>query len=274
MRYQSYENGLGISKGSRMLECKYFGELDDVRIRKILYEYLRMDDDYLKIMDNIAVDDYIKDAIERFPGMRLLRQDPWECFISYLCSSISSIPQISRNIEALSKMFGCELVLDGIRTYSFPEAAYLAKADEMDIRKCGVGFRAKNISAAANRIVADGIILDELREWSYQDAKCFLMTFQGVGEKIADCVLAFSLDKLEAFPVDRWIRRAMLEDYEKKMIDYVGKKGRGSKSSSKKYSTRIKDQDIRDFSAEYFKGFAAYAQEFLFYHKRTCPRPE
>ncbi len=207
--------------------------------------YFRLDDDLHQIFKSIggssALDQRILKIIQKCWGLRVTRQDPWECLISYLCSAVNNIPRIEHIIEKLSRRFGERI---SASLYKFPDPQRLAKASKRELLACGLGFRAEFVRSAAKAVSTGKLNLNKLKKSSYEGAKGALMSLPGVGDKIADCVLLFSLDKLEAFPVDRWIRRAM------KTLYFKGR--------------RISDGEIGAFAREHFGKFCGYVNQYLF----------
>lgn len=213
-----------------------------------LRDYLRLDDDLEAIYSRIDTDPRMHSAITEYRGLRILRQDPWECLVGFICSANSNIPRISASMEAIAKGYGQPLKLDDYVDYSFPTPQRLAEAGETALRELKLGFRAKYVAKAAERVASGEIKLAPLRDAPYQDAKDVLNSLLGVGDKVADCVLLFSLDKMDACPVDRWVRRAMEDWYlDGAILNYKG---------------------IRDWSVEKWGGYAGYAQQYLFHQKR------
>ncbi len=213
-----------------------------------LHAFLRLDDDLDAICQNMAADQPLAEAVARHRGLRLLRQDPWECLASFVCSSASNIPRISRNLRSVSEAYGEPLTLEGRRLWRFPDAGRLAEAGEKELLGLGLGFRAGYLAKIARRVGEGNLDLMALRMTPYREAKALLMELPGVGEKVADCVLAFSLDKLEGFPVDRWVRRA-LEDW------YA-------------CSEKARYRDLLSWAQERWGQRAAYVQQYLFHHRR------
>ena len=175
-------------------------------------DYLGLRLDLSSLRDHFSDDPCVGPAFAGFAGLRLLRQDPWECLASFICSATSNIPRIKLNVDALATELG-ERVGPGPHDFAFPSPAAVAEAGEQRVRDIGWGFRAKYLVPAAERIAAGEISLAALRDLSFDAARDTLTSLHGVGEKIADCVLAFSLDKPQAFPVDRHIRRALEKWY-------------------------------------------------------------
>lgn len=213
-----------------------------------LRSYFRFDDKLDFILRAINKDHCMSRVISRYHGLRLLRQDPWECLVAFICSATSNIPRISSTMKILASTFGRPLVFKEHTQYTFPEAEKLATTGESTLRSLGLGFRARYVFEAASSVAEGRINLKVLRDLPYEESKEMLMEITGVGHKIADCVLLFSLDKLEAFPVDRWVQRAVEESY------FDNKK--------------LRITDIRQWALEYFGSYAGYAQQYLFHGRR------
>ena len=177
-----------------------------------VHDYLGLDDDLDALRFRHADDPVAGCAMRAWPGLRLLRQDPWECLVGFICSATSSIRKIKADVASIAGAFG-ERVGAGERDYAFPSPSRLAEAGEDALQGLRLGFHAKYVAAAAEAIAEGRLELAALRSQPYLHARAVLMTLPGVGEKIADCVLAFSLGKREAFLVDRWVRRAVRGQY-------------------------------------------------------------
>ena len=218
--------------------------------------YFRLDDDLPLILDSIDKDRYIREAIKKYHGLRLIRQEPWECMISYMLATASSIPTIKMRISMLSRMFG-EKISEGF--YSFPSASSLADACESDICGCKLGFRAGRIQKAAQQVADGEFCFDELFEMDYHDARARLMKIEGIGEKVADCILLFSLDKMGSFPVDTHVRQVVEKYYSGN--EYFG----GGVDASVGVSVRINNHKMGEWGRRYFGEYCGYAQEYLYY---------
>ena len=181
--------------------------------------------------------------------MRVLRQDPWECLVSFICSSASNIPRITGNIESICRSFGKPLdgTSSGLHAFPAPEALAVDGAAKR-MRELGLGYRAEYIEATSRSIAAGEVDLMSLRDAPYETALDELVSLDGVGDKVANCVMLFSLDKPEAFPVDTWIDKAVHEWYLQ-----------GAKL------TRTK---MRLWAMEHFGGYAGYANHYLFHDRR------
>ena len=224
---------------------QYAGNADD----DFLIHFFRLDDDLSQILGAIEKDQHMAAAIQHGRGLRLIRQDGWECLISYICSQFSNIPKIRKNVEWLSSAFGKPVHLGDYVSHTFPDPGTLDDFEQ--IRAARTGYRAKYLYAANRSIRRDD--LRRIARMSYPDAKRTLMSLQGVGHKVADCVLLFGLDFPDAFPVDVWVKKAM-------QTCYFG----GLEKSC---------TELRQFGQEYFGRYAGYAQQYLFYYWRTTRLP-
>lgn len=259
--------------GENLVKIKQVGDMlifeaqsEPPRISRI-WSYFRLDDDLPGILAKLDKDIVIHEAIQKYRGLRLLRQDPWECLISYVCSRRTRIEQIKRIVRNLSRTFGRRI---GGDEYTFPTAQALANASVDDVEKCDLPYgkrEAKEISMIAKRTVDLGINLNELKLVGYEEAKSTLLSSYsgyGVGEKVADCVCLFSLEKLEAIPIDVWIKRVLLECYPD-LVDPVFLR----KVSSKRSLTSKEYTKLSLAARRYFGQYTGYAQEYLYYYRRV-----
>lgn len=225
--------------------------------------YFGLGDNLSEISAEIDKDSHIRAALQEFWGMRIIRQDPWECLISYICATYKSIPAIRRMLLNLSRKFGEKTLLDGMAFFTFPTPEKLASATMQQLAECGLGYRARFVLETSKQIFEGEFTLEGLRQLPYEQAKKQLCTLPGVGPKVADCVLLFSLDKLEAFPVDRWIARVIVNHYVHKLPRELAKKLLAKKCSSNAEYARL-----NAFGREYFGRYAGYAQEYLYHYER------
>ena len=230
--------------------------------------YFRLNDDLPHIQSQINRDEHIGKAIQHFAGLRIIRQQPWECLISYICATYKNIPAIKEMIFNLSERFGKEIAFDHYSFHTFPKPRDLANANIEQMRKCRLGFRAERVLKTSRIICDKGDDLESLREMDYEHARDELLLLPGVGQKVADCILLFSLDKLEAFPVDVWLKRVILERYsgcfEQSFIEKI---------RDKKSLTQREYREISLFGQRYFGRHAGYAQEYLFAYARSVMHP-
>ena len=187
---------------------------DDFYADEFLRNYFDCDFDYEKARHEIASkDEVLKSAVEAFPTLRILRQDPWIALISFILSQNNNIKRITGLYNRLCEAYGHE-VEKGY--YSFPTPQELSRATQGELKELKMGFRDRYILDAIQK--AD--ILADIPSLSYEEAKAKLMTITGIGEKVANCVLLFGFHRFEAFPVDVWIRKVLARYYPDKSLDY------------------------------------------------------
>lgn len=214
----------------------------------IWQDYFDLNTDYTNIKLWLDNDDIMKKAISFGHGIRILNQDEFEIIISFMISANNRIPMIKKVIENLSYNFGDKIgEYNGKLYYSFPTEEQLAKADIDIIRSCKAGFRSERIKEAAMRIVDERDIVYKLKEKSYEEALEYLLSYKGIGNKVANCILLFSMKQFSTFPVDVWVRRVMQELYVPKTTS---------------------DKQIREFAEHKFGSLSGYAQQYLFYYAR------
>ncbi|MBL9137639.1 MAG: hypothetical protein JNK85_17340 [Verrucomicrobiales bacterium] len=215
-----------------------------------LRHYLQADIDLRALVTQFPSDPALLEAVKTCWGLRLLRQDPWECLASFLMSSTKQIPQIRQIVADLARCFGTPVPTPPGRPvwHAFPSAKRLSVLGEFDLRTCRMGFRARYLRAAAVWVTAGQLSLESLHTMDRTHARQALMQLPGVGPKIADCVLLFAYGFAEAFPVDVWILKALREIY-------FG--GRAVSMSA-----------LETFAAGHFGPHGGYAQQYLFHWMR------
>ncbi len=172
------------------------------------HAFFDMDRDYAAVRQAVAIDDFMAAAAAFGRGIRILHQDFWEALCSFILSQCNNIPRIKRLIASLCAAYGAPIGRDA---FAFPGAAVVARLSEAELRALGVGYRAPYVLAAARAVAEGRLHADTLRALPGDEAKRTLMRVEGVGEKVADCVLLYGLHRLDAFPVDTWMRRALAE---------------------------------------------------------------
>jgi N-glycosylase/DNA lyase len=247
----------------KIRQCGSQLEFENVH-RDFVQNYFGLNDDLAKIKSCVGKDDYVRSALQRFEGLRIVRQLPWECLISFICATYKSIAAIELMLKKLSIKYGEKQVFDGLDFYTFPTIERLANARENGLQECGLGYRAKYVQKTAKKILDETINLEYLKALPYFEGRKALLEFSGVGLKVADCVLLFSLEKMEAFPVDVWVKRVILNHYSNQLSAETVKKMQSHDSL-----TNGEYQKIGDFARSYFGRYAGYAQEYLFHFERT-----
>jgi len=247
------ENWYGVN-GQDILKISKLGDVKSYQNTKT--DFFRRRDNIEKIIKSISKDSVTKKAVKQYLGLRILEQDPFQCLISFIVSSNSNIQKIKNSLEKISSKFGEKVEFEKQEFFLFPKPENLAKASINEIKSCGVGYRARFIIEAANMVVLKKIDFEYLKNSSYQDAKEKLCQIPGIGNKVADCILLFSLNKLESFPLDRWMIR-ILEKY------YSDKFQLETKSITQKQYEILHEKIVNHFGP-----YAGYAQQFLFKMER------
>jgi len=209
---------------------------DGEEFERIWRGYFDLGRDYARIKAELSADPVLRAAIGYAPGIRILRQEPWEALCSFIISQNNNIPRITGIIARLCENFGEKL--EG--GYSFPKPGVLCGLDETDLAPLRSGFRAKYILDAAEKVASGEVELGRLQGLPLEDARAELMKIKGVGPKVADCTLLFGCGRLECFPADVWIKRVLASFYP------------------------------AGFPQEYLV-FGGIAQQYLFHYARCCP---
>ncbi|NMM65443.1 DNA-3-methyladenine glycosylase 2 family protein [Clostridium sp. P21] len=263
-RWHKQENGnyIGVVYG-RVIEIEkkendvIIYNTNEEDFKKIWIDYFDLNRDYSKIKDVLSKDPILSTSVNFGYGIRLLKQDPFEIIVSFIISANNRIPMIKREIENISSNWGERLEYKGNTYYSFPTIEKLSSVSVEELENCGVGFRAKYIKNTVNNIYIKGDVKNQEYNEEYdinwiksQEAeKCHkeLQNFMGIGPKVADCIMLFSMEKYSAFPVDVWVKRAMQYFY---------------------LAPDVSLKKIRDFGVSKFNDLAGFAQQYLFYYAR------
>ena len=245
-------NVLNVKKEDNKIIFKGICEGD---IEEVCRDYFDLDRDYEEIKLKLSkIDNYLKESIKYGSGIRILNQDLWETIISFIISANNNIPRIKGIIDRISKKYGNKIEYSGREYYTFPDMESLGKASVEDLRALGLGFRDKRIYETTKMFLEKKITLEELEsEIDTEALKEKLLSLSGVGEKVADCIMLFSLKKFNVFPIDVWVRRVMNDLYIKE-------------EDENKVSKKL----IQNLAKEKYKDLAGLAQQYLFYWKREA----
>jgi len=239
--------------GNRVLKIRQDGDrltFAGVPASFILH-YFSLDTDLGAILASIDSDPFIHACIMKNRGLRLVRQPPWECTISYICSTNSNIPTIRRRIASIAEKFGEPVEFEGKTCYTFPEPSAIICEGHEGLTECRLGYRQPYVFGTSGSVTDARCWEDSIRSLPYEEARRELMKLHGVGPKAADCILLFAFQKNEAFPVDVWIRRIVQEQYLQDLsLD--------APLTNREYDT------IRRFAREHFGEHCGWAQEYLY----------
>ena len=234
----------------------------DCDLTRLLSSYFRLDDDIEAIYADISRDDWMATLVEKYHGLRLLRQDPWECMVAYICSAPNSVKGITTCVEKIAEGIGQPIELCSDERYTFPTPEEVFGAGLERLKGLNLGLdRAEYIFAAANRVCCGDLDLEKLASQPYTETIRELKDIDGpnngIGNKVSNCIAPFALEKLEAFPVDRNIGRALTEWYD----DCPMPKDL-SRLTDKRYDRHY--MAIVCWAWKRFGQFAVYASQFLF----------
>jgi N-glycosylase/DNA lyase len=219
-------------------------------------DFFRKKDNMQEIIKSISKDKTVKKAIKEYEGLRIFKQDPFQCMISFIISSNSNIQKIKNSLEKITKKFGVKVEIENKEFFLFPKPEKLANASIEEIKKCGVGYRAPFIKQAAEMIFSKKMDLEYLEKLDYKEAKKNICLIPGVGNKVADCILLFSLNKLEAFPLDTWMIKILEKYYSNEF------------KIETKTITQKQYEILHEKIVNYFGPYCGYAQQFLFKMER------
>lgn len=216
-----------------------------------LENYLQTSVDLREVTSTFPDDPHMKRAVAQCRGLRLLRQEPWECLATFILSSTKQIVQIQQIVQTLCERFGEQIPApaESAPAFAFPAPERLAALAEGELRACKMGFRAPYLRETARLVSSGEINLHSLHSHPVEEARAELMRCPGVGRKIADCVLLFAYGLQQAFPIDVWILRALQQLYFPRR--------------------RPTPKRLLKFTETYFGANAGYAQQYLFHYMRT-----
>ena len=223
-------------------------------LEKIVINYFDLTRNYEEIKDKLSkIDEHLARSIEYGSGIRILNQDLWETIISFIISANNNIPRIKGIINRISKNYGEKIEWNGKEYYTFPTVEELSKASVEDLRALGLGFRDVRVYETTRKILEKQVDLEELhKEKDTQKVRNILLTLDGVGPKVADCILLFStLKRFDVFPIDVWVRRVMNELYIKNEDE-----------------TKVSKKEIEKLAKEKYGNLEGIAQQYLFFWKR------
>jgi len=234
--------------GKRLVTLKSDGDTLAISARpsgegvaEAVARHLRADDDIDRIQRTLSKDSVLGQGVRRLRGLRIVKMDEWECLVSFALATYANIPRISRMIDSLATEYGRRIAPG---THEFPDQARLSKASARDLRRLGLGYRADYVKGICDGLDAGG--LDRMTRMDLARLREELKTLPGVGDKVADCVSLFGFGRLEAFPIDVWMERALKRLY-------------GQEGTYRR---------LREFAAERFGPFAGYAQEYMYMNER------
>ena len=255
--YDQFSDTLTYVSGTHIINVRFSGTRTvgsltivgkDIRFASAdVHTRFRLSDDMEHYYEEMATDDFMRTAIEKYNGMRLTLNDPWETTLCFIISQYNNMKRIRSIVRNIINRYGAPIRDEEDKTIArrFPGSADLMMASEKDLEECGAGFRAKYIKEAA-AYCTENLDLAKLKNKKYDALKEELLTITGVGDKVADCIALMGYGKLEAFPIDVWVERTLERAY------FKGKK------------KPIKE--LHKFATKRWGEYAGYAQQYIFWH--------
>lgn len=230
----------------------FTGEADE-NFKETINYYFDLETNYSYYKSKLSnIDEYLFESIKFGEGIRILRQDLWECIISFIISANNNIPRIKKIIERLSMTYGEKICFDGKEYFKFPTPEALSKATVQDLRNLGLGFRDKRIYNTTKMILEKQVDLEKIEKLENTNLmREELLKLDGVGPKVADCILLFALKRLDVFPIDVWVRRVMNDLY-----------------LHNENEEKVNKKELQKLAEEKFGKLSGLAQQYLFYWKR------
>lgn len=252
----------GVAHGEIVTAFQYPNRVEfSTRLREnVVSNYFSLDSQFFSLANAInsilkhsGNDATLRRAVNAFPGLRILKQDPWETIACFLMSQNSNVAMIKQRVKLLSEKFGLDLG-DG---FGFPFPDHIARLPLEELQNCKLGYRAPYLRETAKMITNGELNLQALQNKSYEEARASLLELPGVGPKVADCICLYGLGHMQAFPIDTHVLQVMETFYGKEVKKL--KKGRKT----------VPYNELADFGREKFGPYAGYAQQYLFHLHRT-----
>lgn len=222
---------------------------NEENLKEIIEEYFDLNRDYDSINSFLSLQDaYMKEIIKKCKGFKILKQDPFEMFISYIISQNNNVKRISVIIENISKKFGEKVIFKDEEYYLFPKEKVLFNVSEEELKSFGLGYRAKYIINALNELKEDKDFFKKLKKLETPLALKKLMKIKGIGLKVASCILLFGFEKLDVFPIDTWVKQNIIKNYKHLKTNY---------------------KDITEFAKKKYKHFSGVAIQYMFHSERN-----
>lgn len=252
-RYFEDENGFTVILKDRVI--KLIEDNDQIlvesnkeeNLKEVVYDYFDLDRDYELIEKNILKKDKnLKEALAFSRGLKMIHQDPFETLISYIISQNNRVPSIANSLNLISYNYGEKVTFKNKDYYLFPKFDKLKNLSEEDFRKCKVGFRDKYICGILKSINEKDLDLDSIYNMDSEKSLNYLMSFKGIGNKVASCILLFAYQKFDVYPIDTWVKKFMKEDY-----NIEGEK------------------NIKEFTLNTYNEYSGLAIQYMFNYKRN-----
>ena len=247
------DNSFTIIISDRVINLKYDGtnlyveSNNEDNLEYVVCEYLDLYRDYDSIINAIkSMDSKLAKCLDDSIGLKMIKQNSLECIISYVISQNNSVRNIQNSLNLISEKYGKKVIFRNKEYYLFPKLEKLVNITEEEFRECKVGFRDKYLVGIIKAINNKELDIDKIYSMNSSDAINYLISFKGIGMKVASCILLFAYQRFDVYPVDTWVKKFMLEDY--------GIEG---------------ETNIRKFASETYKEYCGLAIQYMFNGKRN-----
>lgn len=256
------QSALAVRRSAGALDLRAVGA--PVTARQA-WRFLGLDHSLAEIYRRFQADRSLLQAARAAPGLRILRQEAWDCVAGFICSQNSNVPKIELSTERIARKWGTvHRWPEGVEVASLPRPEILAEQDPAALKETALGYRCGYLVESARAVTAGQVDLDQVRAAPYAEALDLLLQLPGIGRKVADCILLFSMDKPEAFPVDVWVRRVLHELYPRPLAVYLPdlRQRAGKPLTPREYAAMVQ------FAWTRWGALAGCAQMYLFHARR------
>lgn len=247
------DNSYTVILTDRVINIKYINNTlyiesnNEINLENIIKEYLDLNRDYITIINNIKkLDNKLSESLDNSLGLKMIKQQPIECIISYIISANNSVRNITNSLNLISEYYGKKVIFKNKEYYLFPTLDKLSTITESNFRECKVGFRDKYLVEIIKSIKNNKLNINSIYSMNSTDSLNYLTSFKGIGMKVASCILLFAYQKFDVFPIDTWVKKYMLDDY-----NIEGEK------------------NIRKYCQETYKEYSGLAIQYMFNSKRN-----
>lgn len=252
-RYEELDEGYIVILDDRVIKLRedkdyiYIESNNENNLKEVIKDYFDLERDYEKIINDISkLDNKIIPALLYSKGLKMIHQSPLITIIEYIISQNNRVPSIKKSLDLISEKYGEKIVFNNSEYYLFPSIHKLSKLTMSDFRECKVGFRDKYLYEIVKSIKENKLNVDSIYDMNRDDALKYLMSFKGIGNKVASCILLFAYQKFDVYPIDTWVKKFMQDEY--------GING---------------EEKIKEFTKKTYKEYSGLAIQYMFNYKRN-----
>lgn len=252
-RYEELDDGYIVILDDRVIKLRedkdyiYIESNNENNLKEVIKDYFDLERDYEKIINDISkLDNKIIPALLYSKGLKMIHQSPLITIIEYIISQNNRVPSIKKSLDLISEKYGEKIVFNNSEYYLFPSIHKLSKLTMSDFRECKVGFRDKYLYEIVKSIKENKLNVDSIYDMNRDDALKYLMSFKGIGNKVASCILLFAYQKFDVYPIDTWVKKFMQDEY--------GING---------------EEKIKEFTKKTYKEYSGLAIQYMFNYKRN-----